>query len=269
MDPNFVALDPVRLLMIDYDVTRFHSFDFFRWALLNRELFYSVIPPMDQFAVSCQTIADQVNFYRLHVESFNPLDNFKQYRNADGNDHPFLVENLRTMMAHPRAKITPTDLEYRFDIVMDNKMVNGTLLQFTDDPHLPEFVHHCKIECEKWDDILDLNRLAEFTMDRGYNAVMCGAVDILAPYLVRLMAKGYQKRMTILYGKYAYNYDWHVLGEKRVRMMKQTSLFGRMEVSFRHSFASFDPFTGLTYNEAMIRRAARLEQEGENEQDGK
>ena len=264
MDPNFVALDPVKLLIIDYDVTRFHSFDFFRWALLNRELFYSVVPAMQSFARDCHSVADQVNFYRLNADSFNPLDNFTTYLGQPGNNHQFLVENLVAMMTHPRAKTTVTDFEYQFDIVFENRMVDGTLLQFKEDPHKPQFVDRCKIQREQWDDILDLKRLVEYTMDNHFNAVMCGPLEVLAPYLTMLSSR-YKIRMQVFYGKYGYNLEWHQLGNQKMRMMRKMLLFAKIEDAFRYAFASFDPFSKLTHNEAVIRREQRLQ--GEN-QDG-
>ena len=253
LDPNDIALGPVHLLLIDYDLTRFHSFDLFRWCLLDHDLFQHAMPELKKI-VQLPEVADQVNFYRLNCVSFNPLDHFTTYKDQPGNDHAFLTQVLNQMYGHPMERITTTDLDYRMDAVFANRNLHVTLLKMKNDSHYPRFLDFVKnVDVVEWDSLFCPHDLAQYTIEHGINAVMCGSAELLLPYLVLLTSMNYRKPMQVFIGKYAYNYEWKQLNGTSFRMLGRTVEFAAMSERMKYSFATIDTYSGLTYHEAVTR----------------
>ena len=259
LDPNNVAIDPVNLLIIDYDVTRFHTFDVFRWCLLDKVLFSDMIDEIKPM-VYTSAVADQVDFYRLNCISSNPLNHFKQYRDHPGNTKDFMEQIFSKACTDTKVKITKTDISTRLNVILSNKLVSGILLQYQFDPHVPEFTEVCDIKTEKWDSITDVRKLVSYTIEHQINAVMCGNIDLLTPYLI-LLSEKVKTPMQVFICKYGYNYEWRYPNQKPVRVLRYTPMLAALEEKYKYSFALVDSYSGLTYRDGILNRERRLHNE--------
>lgn len=256
-DPNKLALDHVHILIIDYDVTRFHSFDLFRWCLLDRTLYYGLTDDMSGFLSCGKTTADHVDYYRLNCTSFNPLNHFKAYKDHPGNTQSFLDSMYQTMYQSQYDKITETDISTRFNGVFSNKQISGLIIKMQNDKHVPEFTRNCPIENMIVESLFDVKRLAGIVIDEMATSIMCGSSDILIRLMLELQRRGYRKPLDIFICKYGYNYEWHSLKGTPVRMLRYTPEFAAMEQKLGYTFNTIDTYSGLTYRNGLLKSEER------------
>lgn len=260
-DLNHFALDPVHLLILDYDVTRFHSFDLFRWCMLDKTLYSDIIPELAEIRKEITTVADMVDYYRLHAISFNPLRHFNQYRDAEELvNKDFLQETYDRMLTSEQARCTETDLSNRLDAVFNRKQISTSILQMKSDPHIPGFINTCKVKRQTIDSIFDLDAICETIVSGGYTALICGSAELLLQVLMKLVGvRKYRGLNTVMICKYSYNYEWHKLNDKPISMLRYTPEFAWFETNFNINFGMIDPFTGLTHRRAMLKNTDKEE----------
>ena len=230
-----------RLLIIDHDVTRYHSFDLLRYTLFTREdLFGTLKPEYYQLIVPHQEVADQVQFMRTNVPVFNIFEMFN--KDEDARTPSVYVSKIREMFADKHAKITPTDISTRFDIVFDNPSITGYLLQYKGENHHPSCYR--KMTVYESENLLDLNMAVKIIQKHSINAVMICSNEMALRLVISLARSGYTTPITFIIGRYAYNFH---MNENRCVLPTYNSEIGIAEIQYKHEFGFFDPFSGLTY----------------------
>lgn len=225
-----------KLLVLDFDVTRYHSFDLFRYLLLDRDLFMqcdSTFYPM----FSEKDIIKQIDFYKHHAYSMNPYDFFENYKNKLKIDQLEDCINNAFQSKDPIMKITPTDLNFRLNCLFEKQSVTGYLLKYKNDKNQPQFQN--LVTVYQSDRILDLRMAVSIIMKHQINAVILSSIElgvILAEYL---LVKGYSQQVTFIVGVYQYNYT-----SKHV--MRQIGRMNALELKCKHEFGVFDPYTGIS-----------------------
>lgn len=252
---NFSDLFPdmmkaTRLLIIDYDVMRYHSFDLLRYTLFTRkDLFGSLKKEYQKLIIPHQEVAEQVQFMRKNVEELNIFDMF----NVDAGVHTSAecAEKFREMFTDKIAKITPTDISNRFNIVFNNSNITGYLLRYTGDPNIPTCYHMLTVY--ESPNVLDLSTAVKIITKHQINAVMIGPVVSAIELVARLADAGYKQPITVITGNYAYNYR-SLEGDEGWKVPFYSREMTYFSLKYRHEFGFFDPFTGLTYREKVIRQ---------------
>lgn len=224
-----------KLLILDYDVTRYHSFDFFSYLLTIKENFMSCDPRFLCGFLKATTKEEKVLYYMRECPYFNPYDNFTNLR--DKISRSDMEANLNGCLAD--LKVTPTDLDERLEVFFQKQSVSGYLLKYTKDPHLPSYSDRLTVYTS--DNILDLRMATAIIEKHNINAVMISSVDLAILLAERMLKYNIQRPVSFIIGAYLYNYD----SENRV--MRQLNMMNRLEYSQKHEFGIFDPYTGLNF----------------------
>lgn len=239
-------MQTTRLLILDYDVTRYHSFDVFRYLLLDKDFFmkckkefYPIIKEGDYW--------DKVVFYMENCPNFNPFDNFEDAKALSIFDVDRMINDT---LGQENIQVTRTDLDKQFDVVFDKPTINGFLLQYKNDKP-PSFSE--KVKRYESDRILDLRMAMAIIQKENINAIMVSSVDLAVLIAQRMMKHKIERSMTFIIGNYWYNYD---PSTKLMRHMQMMNLF---ELKKKHEFGIFDPYGSLHYKR-------KLEQESSNDQ---
>lgn len=245
-----------RLLIVDLDVCRYHTFDLMRWQLAidsrthDMDHFMSLRSDLEPLLHGKTDWADQVNFMRSHVNQVNIYDCFgvdPRGVRARG-DYTAFERRMWDMLKDPKAKITETDIGARFSIVFDRDDIHGFLVQYEDDPYKPTFSSQVKVI--KGDYLLDNQGIARFIMENRINALMIGSMEAALSIALQLLKNDYKKPLTIIAGRYAYNYEYNRFRGKL--LPKFGSLCQHLEVKYKYEFGYFDSFTGLTYRDRVL-----------------
>lgn len=241
-----------RMLIIDYDVCRFHSFDLFRFILLDYEYFKRLKPEFAPF-VQFKILDDQVDFYRSHCTSFNPFNHFNLEHPVTGE---ILCNYLVDILKHPKMKSVMTDITTRFDAAISALHANCTLLQLNNDLNRPTFFD--QIETITTDIIFDPAFVSHLVIDMNINTIMVSSIEyamILASYLIKM---GYKIPIEWYIAKYYYNYEKIEIKGRKLPIIKCVNQMQQLHETLRYSFQLFDPFSTLTYKNKL------LEQNGGN-----
>lgn len=230
-------MQKTRLLILDYDVTRYHSFDLFRYLLWSdREMFKQCDPMYIPF-IKETDLSAQIQFYVHNCGNINPFDNFTHMRgNVDRNE---LERHLQLMFADKSAKITPTDISGQYEVVFQRPGISGYLLRYKNESHKPAFYQDVTVyESEH---LLDLRMAFAIIQKHNINAVLVSSADLALILARKLIAAGNTSPISFIIGAYCYNYD----PEKR--MMRNMGQMDEIELRYKHEFGIFDPFSSLTY----------------------
>lgn len=228
-------LQGARLLIIDYDVTRYHSFDFFRYLLYNKEWFMRCEPRFLKEFVELRNPLKQIYFYMKNCQYENPFMYFScgvEYQHADDvedwmNQH-FDDHNLI---------VTPTDIGQRLGIIFERNGISGYLLKYKSDPYLPEYAD--KMTVYTSDHVLNLNMTEAIIKQHSINAVMISSIELALMLAVRLVASGWTQPISFMVGSYTYNYN------PRSGMLRHMPTINSVEFYYKHEFGIFNPFTGI------------------------
>lgn len=269
---TFTALFPdmmkaTRLLIIDHDICRYHSFDLLRYQLYLDAMdrsgvgmkHFTSIKPEYQYLLNAKTeLASLVYFAQRQVHQFNVYDCFDYDLGVHGNTGYGI--KLRDMMQDPAAKITPTDVNSRFGIIFDRKNITGFILRYPDDQNKPEYFD--KLTPYTDPNLLDLNAAVEIILKHQINAVMICTAELAVRLAATLYKSGYTKPISFIIGRYAYNFFCE--NGKMVYPLFNKEM-GVLEANLKHEFGYFDPFTGLTYRAKYLET---LQKEGVTEDYG-
>lgn len=236
-----------KLLILDHDVTRYHSFDLLRYQLFRDTQmngfahFSSMRPEYHALLNSRQELAEQVRFMQNHVRYFNIYECFSD--NMGIVDKTAYTVKIREMLRDPIAKITPTDISTRFDVVFNRKTIDGFILQYKDETNHPSCFE--TMASYTTENILDLSDAVVIIQQNMINAVMLCSTELAVRLATRLYTCGYTTPITFIIGRYAYNF---ICDEKSNRLYPSMNReMGELEVNLKHEFGFFDPFSGLTY----------------------
>ena len=239
-----------KLLVMDYDVTRYHSFDLFRLLLLDKSMFMKIDPNLLPF-VKERDAGKQVFFYSRNAKSLSPYDNFTHTKDLVNLEK--YEERLQTLFTDEQAMITRTDVSDQFDAVFQRSDITGYLLRYKKDPHKPTFID--KVKTYEVDRMLDLRMAAAIIIKENINAVMLSSVDLAVLLSERLVEFEYMTPVTFIIGLYFYNFN------PITNMLKHVAELTTFEHKLNYEFGVFDPFSSLTYR---FRMEKLLEEEDNN-----
>lgn len=231
-----------RLMLLDYNVTRFHSFDLFSYLLLNEERFYDTIDELKPFR-EIPGLMDKIDFLRNTATSFNPYE----YFNTVPDDKILALKNgLNDLFNSKLEHRIPTDLSTRMHVVMQNNNITSYIVQHKADKHEPQVPNTAKLV--KVDDLFDFDKLITFINQYGINAIMVDSVDTAAYLATKLTAYP----ISFIIANYRYNFE---NSDKTSKLfLHGLKMLNLLEFKYKHEFGLFDPYTGIT----EARRLERL-----------
>lgn len=224
-----------KLLIIDYDVTRYHSFDFFRYLMYNKEWFLRCQPDFRQEFVLLRNPLKQILMFRKQCPYINPFEMFTDH------DQYQKVQQMEDWMNEHFADnlliTTPTDVAARFGTALDRNDISGFILKYTNDTYTAPFGERVKVYTS--DHVLDLRMAIAVIQKHGINAVMLSSVELAILLATKLIAGGYTTPVSFIIGNYFYNYD------PDSGVMKHMPELNVLEYQHKYEFGVFDPFTGI------------------------
>lgn len=251
MFPN--VMKRTRLLIIDHDVTRYHSYDLLRYQLFrdtqtgDKEHFMSIKPGYQYLLRSGTELADRVRFAQNGIEEFNIYECFN--KDLGINTPEKYTVKLHEMFQDPASRVTETDVgSSRFDTIFDRPAIDGFLLRYKGDPHLPSCYE--RLTVYEAENLLDLNTASAIIHQDQINAVMICSTELAVRLATRLYQEGYKNSITMIIARYAYNFVYS--DEGLMVYPKFGEELGVLETSLKHEFGFFDPFSGLTYRARFI-----------------
>lgn len=243
-----------RLLLVDYDVCRYHSYDMMQWQLAYDSLhgdpkhFMSIRKDLRQILDRKIDEAKQVRFAQVKFDQMNIYNLFERNpMNGKVITNSEYENKLKEMFRDKKARITPTDISYRFSIVFNRQDITGYLLRYKDDPHKPDF--YDQVTPIEVDSLLDIFQLAKIVQDYHINAIMMSSSELVIILISQLIKAGYRQAITFICGRYAYNYQYSEYQKKLVP--KFNDIMGELEISHKHEFGVYEPFTGLAHQELL------------------
>lgn len=228
-----------KLLILDYDVTRYHSFDMFRYTLMDKSWFHRCDPAIRDAFVHDRTIEKQVLRYMRTCSHINPFENFSPedptYRTtAELEDHMNEVFEDKLMLT------TPTDIASRLGIIFSRQSIDGYWLKYKKDPHQLPYQDDLTIYTS--DHVLDLRMALAIIEQHQINAIMLSSVDLAIILCVKLEQYKIKRPISFIIGTYFYNY------EPDTGIMKRLQEMNAIEYNRKHEFGIFNPFSGLEEN---------------------
>jgi len=256
---TFTALFPdmmkaTRLLIIDHDICRYHSFDLLRYQLYRDTLdrsgvgqkhFMSIKPEYQTLLNAKIELAYLAQYAQHNVSQFNVYDCFGFDLGINSVDRYAI--KVHDMLKDPAAKITPTDVNNRFEIVFDRKNITGYILQYANDPNHPTYMD--KLTAYTDPNPLDLDAAIDIIQKHQINAVMICSAELAVRLATKLYEAAYTKAITFIIGRYAYNF--HNENGRAVYPLFNHEM-SILEAKLKHEFGYFDPFSGLTYRSRYI-----------------
>lgn len=228
------------MLIIDYDVTRYHSLDLLRYQLYkSRDFFVGLKEPYASLRTP-GPLADQVKFGMDHLDQINVLSCSTATEHVVSSTE--YEDYLNQMFQDPvsRQQAIQTDIASRFDIVFERPGISGVLLRYKKDTKKPSCYN--RLVVYDVDHLLDGDVAVELILKHKINAVMVSSVALAVQIGARLIQRGYTDPVTFMTGIYDYNYI-HTAGGKLPILMKEiATLIER----YQYEFGVFDPFTGIT-----------------------
>lgn len=243
-----------RLLLVDHDICRYHSFDLLRWQLMidSREKhfdhFVSIREDLRPLLNGSTDWADQVQFAQQHIDRFNIYDLFRVPPNQKTvSTRQEYEAKIHEMLKEEPQKITPTDVNNRFGVVFDRSDITGFLLQYKDDINEPAFMD--QVTRIQLNHILNMEIVASIVQTHNINAIMISSSELALRLATILIKKGYRSPITFILGRYAYNYFKDPESGKLHPLFN--SEMGELEIGFQYEFGFFEPFTGLAYKSRL------------------
>ena len=257
-DPNELIQRQSRLLIIDFDVTRYHSYDLFRYLLLDRHFFDDMD---DQWLTMLSTIHDgmeQLDYYRSNCSNINPFENFKSYQNS-GMTITELDQYINAMLSNPNAKAIDTELSKNLYTVFYRPGISMAWMHYKNDKHKPDFADgNIKFEDVPVDNIFDPDPIVEYIITNQINALLLSSVDYATILSVKLIGRNYKSPMTLMICNYRYNFIEFDFHGHPMRIIKHADILSQLEAGFQYEIGTIDPYSNLTKN----RIALQSEQKG-------
>ena len=226
-------LQTSRILIIDYDVTRFHSFDIFRYLLLDREFFRACDPTFLPLIKESNPLV-QLQFYIKHVSSINPFENFTHLKDMKLVD----MENRFKELLPSEAMVrTHTDIYHRLGLIFDRDGITGYLLRYPFDKTEIPWINKVKVFTSEH--MLDLRMAAAIIDKFRINTVFISSIEAAILLCAKLDTMEYDSPISFIVGSYGYNFDPEIRAFKHLREMNA------FEYTKKHEFGIFSPFSGL------------------------
>ena len=264
-DPNELISRTARILIVDYDVLRYHSFDMFRWLIRDPNYFIRVRDKnfLKSFASVGRNVMDQVALYRSTCPSISP---FEMLEHVPETDHDRLMKFLDRMLKDPKAKTTHTDMSIQLGSILNNAQITLHIRRHSSDntDHiLLNTPARTPIQISRSDRLLEPHEIVSYIRTNGINMVICSSIELITTIGILLIEQGYHEPMTMMFGSYYYNYmDIDIPKESRTVMthlnkipvLKTFSICNELESQYQYEFGIFDSFTGITDTKRLFRR---------------
>ena len=239
-----IMQDP-RLLIIDHDVTRYHSFDMIRYILYkarhnNDQEFFKSLQNKYWFLIDGKHNLDQqIKLMRCECENFNVFNCFDIKRN-EYNQIEYLHEVCK--MSQEATGITATGAATRLDMFVYRRNVTTVLLQYKGEKYHPRY--YDKTIAYEVENPLDLNVIYKLVTRHNINAIMVSsskaAIDIAIVLAKAKVTK--TKRISMLVGRYAYNF--YNEDNKMIYPLYMDEM-ETLSVRFKFEFGIYDPFAHM------------------------
>lgn len=227
-------LQKTKLLILDYDVTRYHSFDLFRYLLLDREMFMCLKPEFLPF-VRLSSGLDQLWWFIRNNRNINVYDNFSHTDHAVG-----LTEyeaRLAEYNSDEKMYTTLTDVGKQFYVICDKKDISIYWLRYSHEDYHITGDDRIKIYHTK--NVMDLRMATALIIKEEINCVMVAYSELMILLIRSLIDNGYTKPISFILANYAYNYD------PNIGILRNIPLMNKLEYNYKYEFGLFDPFSGL------------------------
>lgn len=236
-----------KLLILNHDVVRYHSFDLLRYQLFRDtqtgqfEHFASILPEYQLFLHAKTDVAEQVKFMQKHVKCFNVYECFSDPMGI--TNVAAYTEKIHEMLQAPYGNYTRTDIASTFQIVFERKDIEGYVLQYTHETCKPNWYHDFVTVYED-PFLLNLDAATDIIVENNINAVMLCSSELALRLASRLIDRGYHSSMTFLIGRYGYNFQFDDAGTWTLPIFNAE--LGLLEINYHYEIGYFDPYTGLT-----------------------
>ena len=225
-------MQATRLLILDYDVTRYHSFDLFRHLLREEEMFMHCDPVILNL-IHKKPIGEQILQYVKHNPNINPYDNFSSTK-----DQVKITEfENRLTRQMSELLVTPTDIGERLGMVFNRPNITGYTLRYKSDPYIPADDNLVKTYTS--DHILDLRMALAIIEHHSINAVMLSSVDLALFLSQKLISAGMISPMSFMIADYFYNHD------PDTKLLRNVPYLYQYEQLYKFEYGVYDPYTGL------------------------
>ena len=249
-DPSELIKRKTKLLILDYDVSRFHSFDLFRYLMLDHSYFIGVDPKYLEMVSNHKPIAEQVDFYRSTCSSINPFDYF--IHTADKIHTSELDRQMNLMFQNPRAAITGTDLSQTLYQVICSSTLDVHWIHYQNDPYVPEFSIGTSIIIGTVNEMFKPREIASYIAKNGINSLIVSSIEFAILIIGELLHREYYNPMTILVCKYNYNYqEFDFKGAPMKALKCSNQIFG-LQNKLQYEFGVLDTYTSISQNKRIL-----------------
>lgn len=249
-DPNQLIQRQSRILILDYDVTRFHSFDLFRYLCLDKSFFMKMDPVYVEMFRGHKPIAEQVDFYRSTCSSLNPFDNFPVYKDQVQPNQ--LDQYMNSMFKNERAAIMETDLSTALYTVLCSTSVTGFWVHYQNDPHKAGFADAVGLQSDVVDEMFRPKEIAKYIIKNAINSLIVSSVEFAILISSALIKEEYHTPMTLMICNYNYNYEPFEYKGNQFKQIKHVQTLLNLEDGYQYEIGMIDPFTGLTRNRLLV-----------------
>lgn len=245
-----------RMLIIDYDVCRYHSMDVLvRQFQLDGDNGDEGLKHFLTFNADYEYIANSRNplegrIFRM-VRDVPIMNVYQLFEDTLGVDTEEDYERkVNETISDPLSEVTLTDVTTRFQAVFDRRGITGCILRYPNEPIVPSYMD--KLVLFEDEHILDMRMAASIVISRRINTVMMADATCALKLINILRAHGYTDSITFILGCYGYNYIFDPETHRRVTLM-HNELFAAMELEYNYEFGYFDPFSGLSYKRRIMK----------------
>ena len=253
IDPLFQSnpdmMKPTRLLIVDHNVCRYHSFDLIMWVLhglaANRDMErFAALKPMFHNLINPDlTFEDRIIHLKKYARSVNPADCFEPsaFTNGEFTDDNY-EDALARMMGSGDAWVTSTDMALRLDPLFDRRDFSGYILRYPNDSNRP--IYYDKLTVFEHCHVRDVDTICRIVIHNRINAIMLDSVERAIAISYLLKSAVYQEHITFMIAHYGYNFITNDAGEPV--MQKFNEVLGELEIACHHEYGYFDPFTSIS-----------------------
>lgn len=231
-------LQTSKVLVIDHNITRFHTYDVFSLMLLD---------PMYQDILHSQCPNEIIDFLKTVTQNDDPMAGVKwAYKNFTPEflkkvfvNRETYLDIMKMYLSDERIHCTPTTATYGLENIFGNNHICGAVLRQIGDKRRTEtsdFVNTGTFKTFLTDNILDVGTLTKFINKNGFNAVLVDSVQMAATMAYET------KGVTYIIGTYRFNFDdkGHFMGTEHLTLS---------ELSNKNEFAVFYPYNIKTHKE--------------------
>lgn len=234
-----------RILIIDFDVTRFHSFDLLRYKLMDKSWFQRCDIELVKYLAEHNDITEQVLYYKGTCSSPNSLLNFRGINPNMPTDEFELIMNEALNDQTGLMHTSPTDLSCSLDAIFQRNDIKGYWLHYKADDHFVSFKDSVKEFTS--DRILDGAMALHIIEQFNVNCIVVSSIDMAIMIGTELYTHGFRQPITIVFGKYRYNFDEH-------GVVNHLEYVNALEYSMKYEFGTFEPYTRLLQVMKEIKR---------------